>query len=422
MTTVSAAEVRSIVEAVLAELSQAAPSAPAVATTAAAPSHSPTHAGAPEASPATPPQPADGVRIEVTDPTTREMRHRIGVHQPANPSGLANMVASTSARLGVGRAGPRPKTGTLLLFGADHAVTQDAIFGDVPTALLEQLGLFTVQTMVTGREEFLLRPDLGRLLSEEAKQVVEQRCVKNPQVQILVGDGLSAAAVTNNLPQIYPVIDQGLQAAGLTVGTPFFVRYARVGVIERHQRHCAGGRRRAAHRRAARTRRGRCLERVLGMASQRRQDRRAPRRHLHDHGERGHQPAGGGRVRGRAHPQRGRASGQWRGVAAAAGGEPVMAILDPIRPTILAARLIPNVDRGLAERLKLRDDQRSLALITCDIDDSLYASLDEATKMAEVDVVYAHSFYAGSAHASGPSRARLSASWPAPRPPRHGPG
>lgn len=79
-----------------------------------------------------------------------------------------------------------------------------------------------------------------------------------------------------------------------------------------------------------------------------------------------------------------------------------MAILDPIKPTILAARLIPNVDRGLAERLKLRDDQRSLALITCDIDDSLYASLDEATKMAEVDVVYAHSFYAGSAHASGP--------------------
>jgi ethanolamine utilization protein EutL len=40
--------------------------------------------------------------------------------------------------------------------------------------------------------------------------------------------------------------------------------------------------------------------------------------------------------------------------------------------------------------------------VTCDIDDSLYVSLDEATKMAEVEVVYARSFYAGSAHASGP--------------------
>ncbi len=79
-----------------------------------------------------------------------------------------------------------------------------------------------------------------------------------------------------------------------------------------------------------------------------------------------------------------------------------MAVLDPIKPTILAARLIPNVDRALAVKLELRDDQRSLALVTCDIDDSLYVSLDEATKMADVEVVYAHSFYAGSAHASGP--------------------
>lgn len=79
-----------------------------------------------------------------------------------------------------------------------------------------------------------------------------------------------------------------------------------------------------------------------------------------------------------------------------------MAVLDPIKPTILATRVISNVDRGLAAKLGLREDQRSLALVTCDIDDSLYVSLDEATKMADVEVVYAHSFYAGSAHASGP--------------------
>lgn len=79
-----------------------------------------------------------------------------------------------------------------------------------------------------------------------------------------------------------------------------------------------------------------------------------------------------------------------------------MAVLDPIKPQILAARLIPNVDRGLAAKLGLREDQRSIALVTCDIDDSLYVSLDDATKKADVDVVYARSFYAGSAHASGP--------------------
>ena len=79
-----------------------------------------------------------------------------------------------------------------------------------------------------------------------------------------------------------------------------------------------------------------------------------------------------------------------------------MAVLDPIKPTILATRVIPNVDRSLGAKLELRPDQRSVALVTCDIDDSLYVSLDEATKAADVEVVYAHSFYAGSAHASGP--------------------
>lgn len=79
-----------------------------------------------------------------------------------------------------------------------------------------------------------------------------------------------------------------------------------------------------------------------------------------------------------------------------------MAILDPIKPTILSARIIPNVDRSFAAELGLRPEQKSLALITCDIDDCLYVALDEATKKAEVEVVYAHSFYAGSGHASGP--------------------
>jgi ethanolamine utilization protein EutL len=79
-----------------------------------------------------------------------------------------------------------------------------------------------------------------------------------------------------------------------------------------------------------------------------------------------------------------------------------MAVLDPIKPTILSARLIPNVHPDFAAKLELREDQRSLALVTSDIDDSLYVSLDEATKKAKVEVVYAHSFYAGSAHASGP--------------------
>ncbi|MEZ5086236.1 MAG: ethanolamine utilization microcompartment protein EutL [Tessaracoccus sp.] len=79
-----------------------------------------------------------------------------------------------------------------------------------------------------------------------------------------------------------------------------------------------------------------------------------------------------------------------------------MAILEPVKPTVLATRVIANVDQGLAEKLNLKPHQRSLGLMTCDIDDSFYVGLDAATKFADVDVVYARSFYAGSSHASGP--------------------
>lgn len=79
-----------------------------------------------------------------------------------------------------------------------------------------------------------------------------------------------------------------------------------------------------------------------------------------------------------------------------------MATLDPIKPTILATRILTRVQPDYAKRLGMAKEHRSLAILTCDIDDSLYAALDEATKAAQVEVVYAKSFYAGSGHASGP--------------------
>lgn len=73
---------------------------------------------------------------------------------------------------------------------------------------------------------------------------------------------------------------------------------------------------------------------------------------------------------------------------------------DPVKATVLATKIIPNVNRELAEKLGLEPDQRSLALITADSDDVTYTALDEATKAADVKVVYAKSFYAGAANAS----------------------
>ena len=60
---------------------------------------------------------------------------------------------------------------------------------------------------------------------------------------------------------------------------------------------------------------------------------------------------------------------------------------DKMKTTVLSVKMIPNADPMLREALNLREDERSLGLLTTDCDDVSYAALDEATKKA---VSYTH--------------------------------
>lgn len=77
-----------------------------------------------------------------------------------------------------------------------------------------------------------------------------------------------------------------------------------------------------------------------------------------------------------------------------------MAKNDPLKSNILASKIIPNVSPDMAKDFNLRPEQKSLGLVTSDSDDVMYTALDEATKMADVEVVYAKSFYGGAANAN----------------------
>lgn len=79
-----------------------------------------------------------------------------------------------------------------------------------------------------------------------------------------------------------------------------------------------------------------------------------------------------------------------------------MAVMDPIKPAVLSVKMIPAVNKYYIEQLKLEPRERSIGMITVNIDDCGYTAVDEATKFADVRVVYAHSFYAGSNYPSGP--------------------
>ena len=141
---------------------------------------------------------------------------------------LKRMRAATSARIGIGKCGARMRTDTVLRFRADHAAAKDAVAKDVPEELLQRLGLFTVQTLCTDHDEYLTRPDLGRNFSKETLAELEKKCKPHPDVQIYAAGGLSSTAIGANLANCLPAIIDGLTAKGLSVGTPFYVRYARV--------------------------------------------------------------------------------------------------------------------------------------------------------------------------------------------------
>ena len=73
---------------------------------------------------------------------------------------------------------------------------------------------------------------------------------------------------------------------------------------------------------------------------------------------------------------------------------------DPVRATVLATKIIPNVAPDMAKELGLQPGEKSLALVTADCDDVTYTALDEATKKADCRVAYAKSFYGGAANAN----------------------
>ncbi|WP_047150353.1 ethanolamine ammonia-lyase subunit EutC [Aneurinibacillus tyrosinisolvens] len=175
------------------------------------------------------PQPA---KAEPDEKPVQQTGKRAGIKKPFNKEVLDRLVNKTPARIGVGRAGVRPKTDTWLQFRSDHAAAVDAVYGTVEAKLLETLQLFTVKTQVKNKEEYILRPDLGRRLTEASIQTIRERCVMAPKVQIVVSDGLSSQAIEQNLEDVYLSFKQSLNGLGLTDGTPFFVEKGRVAVMD----------------------------------------------------------------------------------------------------------------------------------------------------------------------------------------------
>ncbi len=167
---------------------------------------------------------------ELPDLGGEEARLWVGVNEPKSVDVLTELRRSTRARVCAGRTGPRPRTQSLLRFLADHSRSKETVLSEIPEAWVQRAGLLEVQTEITEKGQYLTRPDLGRVLSAKGLEIVKTQCIKAPDVQLLISDGLSTEATTANFDDIVPPLIRGLESLQLKAGTPLFVRFGRVKV------------------------------------------------------------------------------------------------------------------------------------------------------------------------------------------------
>ncbi len=157
------------------------------------------------------------------------------VHSVENPvyeAMLPKLVALTPSEIAVGRAGNRFRTDQYLRQREGSADARDAVHSEVPADWPTQNGLVPLVTRCRDRHEYLLFPNQGRRLDELSRAAVEVHARTRPDVQLVVGDGLSPNAIVTNAPATLAALKRRLAAARLRTGVDFFVKYARIGVAD----------------------------------------------------------------------------------------------------------------------------------------------------------------------------------------------
>ncbi|HEP1815111.1 TPA: ethanolamine ammonia-lyase subunit EutC [Streptococcus suis] len=171
----------------------------------------------------------DGI---IPDITEVDIQKQFLIPNAINEEAYRKIKQFTPARLGLWRAGNRYKTQTILRFRADHAAAQDAVFSYVSEDFVKEMGFIPVHTKASSKDEYLTRPDLGRIFPEDQQEIIKNSCKKNAKVQIVVGDGLSSSAIEANVRDFLPALKQGLKMFGLEFDEVLFIKHSRVGAMD----------------------------------------------------------------------------------------------------------------------------------------------------------------------------------------------
>ena len=134
----------------------------------------------------------------------------------------------TTALVGIGHVGTRYATDVVLQFQAELAVAHEAVATELPDGWAETEGLMPLQSRVTNHREFLLRPDLGRRLSEDSLRRLRRDATRDVDVQLILADGLSAVACLGSGVEMITLLAEECQRKGWRVGTLVCAKFARV--------------------------------------------------------------------------------------------------------------------------------------------------------------------------------------------------
>ena len=169
---------------------------------------------------------------EIIDITKIDYSNRITIKNPADKNFCLELKKHTNARICVGRAGTGYRTENYLRYLADHAAAMDSVWSEVDESIFPDNVFFKVQTNAKTKEMYIKRPDLGRTFSETELKKIDKYCIHNPDVQILIADGLSAYAIEENALDVYEILRDGLLDIGYSLGTPIYIKHGRVATMD----------------------------------------------------------------------------------------------------------------------------------------------------------------------------------------------
>lgn len=154
---------------------------------------------------------------------------------PRDPWSLLG--ARTPARIALGRAGASLPTREVLSFALAHAQARDAVHARVEwpalAARVRAIGLETIEAGSVARDRavYLRRPDFGRRFDPESRERIRNAARGRAcDLAILIGDGLSASAVSAHAPALVEALLPHVARLGLELGPVVLAEGARVAL------------------------------------------------------------------------------------------------------------------------------------------------------------------------------------------------